>query len=149
MKWFPVVLTFVFALACSGCSSDTETSEEMDNSTGTEKLHPAAAVANQVLAAIHNSDVEAIKSHFNETNRANIGDKQFAELIEGAREMIGITRKISELREGSLPNVVLAKVRAVGEEVHVLVLELEGGTYRLEDINSPTVVDFENMKLIE
>jgi hypothetical protein len=42
----------------------------------------------------------------------------------------------------------MAKIRVAGDEVFVVVLTLEEGQYRFEDINSPAVADYESQEKI-
>ena len=149
----------LLSIILGGCQTETTgppaepgsgTSTESTATRAAEKQpHPALEVANQILTAIHDGDADTIKSHFNETNRNKIGAEQFTELIDGAREMIGEIRSITELRRGTRPEVVLAKIREQGDEVFVFVLELEDGSYRLEDINSPSSADFNSMEMLQ
>ena len=146
--FLPVALV---ALLLTGCSNESNSTTVLPNGAGTNSAiqHPAVEVANSVLAAIHDGDANAIRSFFNETNRQNIVEEQFIELVEVAREIAGDTHEISELRQGTTDGVVIAKIRAQDDKVNVLVLELENGEYRLEDINTPTITEYNNLKVVQ
>ena len=70
-------------------------------------------------------------------------------LFRQANQMIGDATQATELRAGSGPNEVLARVRDMGSEVCLLVLTEEDGQYLWDDINSAAVDEFQSMALIE
>lgn len=139
-------------LLVAGCSSESGSKPIPNSAAPTPNVaveHPAAAVANAVLAAIQDGDAKAIQSFFNESNRNNIGEEQFIELVEVARQIAGDSREIIELRHGDREGVVVAKIRNQADKAHVLVLEIENGEYRLEDINTPLLTDYGNLKMVQ
>ena len=142
-------LLFLFVGCTSNAPVDSVNSVEPTNEASDGISHPAAEVADQVLAAIHAGDVKTLKSHFNEANRGIVEDDLFIEFMDGAKKLVGTVRHVSELRNDARPGFFLAKIRTNGNQVVLLILELESGVYRLEDINSAPVSDYEKMTLIE
>ena len=139
-------LAIIFSLTL-GCLSQ----QESDDSTAQEqaKEHPAMTVANQVLAAITAGDVAAIRPLLNSNNKDLSDEDVTGYMQQDGKEAMGDVRTVSELRQGRSENEVVAKIRVKGEEVYVVTLTLEEGNYRFEDINSPSVEDYEALTKIE
>ena len=106
-------------------------------------------VANQVLAAITAGDVAAIRPLLNSNNKDLSDEDVTGYMQQDGKEAMGDVRTVSELRQGRSENEVVAKIRVKGEEVYVVTLTLEEGNYRFEDINSPSVEDYEALTKIE
>ena len=113
-----------------------------DNAKASDE-HPAITVANQVLAAIQAGDAAAMKPLLNATNQEKVSDDEIAQYLKRKKGTIGDVTKVTEVRESSREGQVMAKIRVEGDEVFVVVLTLEEGQYRFEDINSPSVADYE------
>ena len=146
-----IVCALMVTVLGSCAERDTEPAGSGSNDTAvaTERSHPAMTAANRILTALRNNDSAAIKSMFNRKNRENIADEQLADLFRQANQMIGDATQATELRAGSGPNEVLARVRDMGSEVCLLVLTEEDGQYLWDDINSAAVDEFQSMALIE
>ena len=158
------LLALFFAITISvniGCNKSTEpttpekTSGETTNENqGTQEKeetpaeHPAITVANQVLAAIQAGDAAAMKPLLNATNQEKVSDDEIAQYLQEEKGTIGDVTKVTEVRKHSREGQVMAKIRVVGDEVFVVVLTLEEGQYRFEDINSPTVADYEAQAIV-
>ncbi len=134
-RMMTLFLTLVFAMGCA----------KNPKAAFTAEAHPAVTAANQVLAAIHASDAEAIRPLFNATNQRKVSDSDLERLFQEAKEMLGDVHQVSELREHYRDGFVAAKIRVVGREVLVVVLSIEDGHYLFEDLNSPGVEDWENL----
>ena len=149
-------LTFTLSLGCNKAkqqdsslvSSLSDTDNESQESQ-VKKEHPGITVANKILAAIHAGDAAAVKPLLNATNRKKVSDSDLAGLLQEAKEQVGQVKESPELRQGRDENEVMAKIRVVGDEVFVIVLSLEDGKYLLEDINSPSVADYQSKPVIE
>ena len=148
---FLPILCFLL-LGPVGCSSDAPSnatpSEPTPKAAPQGISHPAAEVADQVLAAIHAGDVKTLKSHFNEANRGIVEDDLFIEFMDGAKKLVADVRHVSEIRNDARPGFFLAKIRSNGNKVVLLILELESDVYRLEDINTAPVNDYEKMTIV-
>ncbi len=144
-----------------GCNKSTEptTPEKSSNETTSENQgtqekeetpaeHPAITVANQVLAAIQAGDAAAMKPLLNATNQEKVSDDEIAQYLQEEKGTIGDVTKVTEVRKHSREGQVMAKIRVAGDEVFVVVLTLEEGQYRFEDINSPTVAGYESQEKI-
>lgn len=143
-----------------GCNKSTEpTPEQTGNETTAENQgsqekeetpaeHPAITVANQVLAAIQAGDAAAIRPLLNATNQKKVSDDDIVGLLKEVKETIGDVTQVTEVRKSSREGQVVAKIGVRGEEVLVVVLTLEEGQYRFEDINSPSVADYEALEKI-
>ncbi len=138
-------------LIVSGCGDQQAKvgSAEKNTATNLEPSNPAMTAANRILTALRNHDAEAMKSLFNQKNRENASDELLAEFFQQANQMIGDATQATELRAGVGPNEVLARIRAMGNEVCVLVLTAENGQYLLEDINIPSVEDYQSRPLVK
>ena len=123
-----------------GCNKSTEEKEE------TPAEHPAITVANQVLAAIQAGDAAAIRPLLNATNQKKVSDDDIVGLLKEVKETIGDVTQVTEVRKRQREGEVAAKIRIRGEEVLVVVLTLEEGQYRFEDINSPSVSDYDSLE---
>ena len=158
------LLALFFAITISvniGCNKSTEptTPEKTSNETtnenqGTQEKeetpaeHPAITVANQVLAAIQAGDAAAMKPLLNATNQKKVSDDEIAQYLKEKKGTIGDVTTVTEVRKSSREGQVMAKIRVAGDEVFVVVLTLEEGQYRFEDINSPAVADYEAQEKI-
>ena len=113
--------------------------------------HAAVAIADAILVAIADQSVEGIQAHFNKTNLRKVKPKRIPGMLKEARRTTDGVRAISELRAAPKflgPGAVLGKVRVAGQEVFVIVLTQEDGTYKFEDINSPSVSRYERQPLL-
>ena len=123
-----------------GCNKTTREKEEAPAE------HPAITVANQVLAAIQAGDAAAIRPLLNVTNQKKVSDDDIVGLLKEVKETIGDVTQVTEVRKRQREGEVAAKIRVRGEEVLVVVLTLEEGQYRFEDINSPSVSDYDSLE---
>ena len=133
-----------------------------DKKQATSDEHPAITVANQVLAAIEAGDAAAMKPLLNATNQEKVNDDEIAQYLKRKQETIGNVTKVTEVRGGlghglnwrltpvttTVLNQVMVKIRVAGDEVFVVVLTLEEGQYRFEDLNSPSVADYEAQAIV-
>jgi len=119
-----------------------------DKKQATSDKHPAITVANQVLAAIQAGDAAAIRPLLNATNQKKVSDDEIEGLLKEAKEFIADSTTVSEVRESSRKGQWMAKIRVVGDEVFVVALTLEEGQYRFEDLNSPSVADYEAQPIV-
>ena len=119
-----------------------------DKKQATSDEHPAITVANQVLAAIRAGDAAAMKPLLNATNQKKVSDDEIAQYLQEEKGTVGDVTKVTEVRESSRKGQVMAKIRVAGDEVFVVVLTLEEGQYRFEDINSPAVADYEARPIV-
>ena len=124
-------------------AESTNENQAAEEKTETAAEHPAITVANQVLAAIQAGDAEAIRPLLNATNQKKISDDEIGGLLKEAKEFIGDATTVSEVRESSRDGQWMAKIRVVGNEVFVVALTLEEGQYRFEDLNSPSIANYE------
>ena len=131
--------------ASSGTTDETQGTEEKDE---TPAEHPAITVANQVLAAIQAGDAAAIRPLLNATNQKKVSDDDIVGLLKEVKETIGDVTQVTEIRKRQREGEVAAKIRVRGEEVLVVVLTLEEGQYRFEDINSPSDADYDSLEKI-
>ena len=121
------------------------------NSQLNATAHPAVLASNAILTAIAAQDAVGIQLHFNEINRKKIKQSQIPRLLTEARKQTQSIRQTTELRRAPKflgPQALLAKIRVQGDEVFVLVLTLEKGQYRFEDINSPSTSQFNGQPLV-
>ena len=112
------------------------------------KVHPAVAVANEVLAAIATQDAKGLYVHLNATNREKLTLQDVENHLPEMKTMTAGAPEISALVEGrrfAKTGEVFAKVRVEGHEVIGLTLTLEDGHYRFEDIHSPSVESYEKL----
>jgi hypothetical protein len=131
--------------ASSGTTDETQGTEEKDE---TPAEHPAMTVANQVLAAIQAGDAAAMKPLLNATNQKKVSDDEIAQYLKEEKGTIGDVTQVTEVRKRQREGEVAAKIRVRGDEVLVVVLTLEEGQYRFEDINSPSVADYDSLEKI-
>jgi hypothetical protein len=127
---------------------DHDKDGDHDNKEAASNEHPAITVANQVLAAIQAGDAAAIRPLLNATNQKKISDDEIGGLLKEAKEFIGDVSEVTEVRESSRKGQWMAKIRVVGDEVFVVALTLEEGQYRFEDLNSPSVADYEAQPIV-
>jgi hypothetical protein len=108
-------------------------------------------VANKLLDAIHKGDHRAYLSLLNKVNMKKMGGlpEKLKDDLADLKKKVGNVRKVSELRRAP-PDMgngtVLARVRTEGREVYVITLTREAGGYRFEDLNSPSVTDYQKLK---
>ena len=131
--------------ASSGTTDENQGTQEKEE---TPAEHPAITVANQVLAAIQAGDAAAIRPLLNATNQKKVSDDDIVGLLKEVKETIGDVTQVTEVRKRQREGEVAAKIRVRGEEVLVVVLTLEEGQYRFEDINSPSVADYDSLEKI-
>ena len=127
---------------------DHDKDGDNDNKEAASNEHPAISVANQVLAAIQAGDAAATRPLLNATNQKKISDDEIGGLLKEAKEFIGDVSEVTEVRESSRKGQWMAKIRVVGDEVFVIALTLEEGQYRFEDLNSPSVADYEAQPIV-
>ena len=127
---------------------DHDEDGDHDKKQATSDEHPAITVANQVLAAIQAGDAAAIRPLLNATSQKKVSDDEIEGLLKEAKEFIADATTVSEVRESSRQGEWMAKIRVVGDEVFVVALTLEEGQYRFEDLNSPSVADYEAQPIV-
>ena len=127
---------------------DHDEDGDHDKKQASSDEHPAITVANQVLAAIRAGDAAAMKPLLNATNQKKVSDDEIAQYLQEEKGTVGDVTKVTEVRESSRKGQVMAKIRVAGDEVFVVVLTLEEGQYRFEDINSPAVADYEARPIV-
>ena len=165
MRLLIVLLWIVFSINL-GCNSEEDNSaatgntsttadgthdddsDGHDNKQAASDEHPAMTVANQVLAAIQAEDAAAIRPLLNATNQKKVSDDEIGGLLKQAKEFIADVTTVSEVRESDREGQVMAKIRVVDDEVFVVALTLEEGQYRFEDLNSPSVADYEAQAVV-
>jgi len=161
MRLLALFLAIMISLN-TGCNENSETStpdqtsnEATPESQGTKDKeeetaseHPAITVANQVLAAIQAEDAAAIRPLLNATNQKKVSDDEIGGILKQAKEFIADVTTVSEVRESDREGQVMAKIRVVDDEVFVVALTLEEGQYRFEDLNSPSVADYEAQAVV-
>ena len=131
-----------------GDGHDHDEDGDHDKKQAASDEHPAITVANQVLAAIQAGDAAAMKPLLNATNQKKVSDDEIAQYLKEEQGTIGDVTEVTEVRESSREGQVMAKIRVAGDEVFVVVLTLEEGQYRFEDINSPSVADYEAQPIV-
>ena len=117
-------------------------------------LKDPLSVANRILNALRNDDIDSIISLFNEANRRKFKDitdekrNQLRKHVEKHKSIIIDVEKVNEIKkapsfmgEGS----VVIKLKEVGREVFVIALTKEGDNYYFDDINSPSVKKYEQL----
>ncbi len=107
-------------------------------------LHPAAEFANRVVKAIQNKDVPALASMAKGQSEEQLDG--LGEFVEEIQAWFRGVNEVMELRERR--GAIVAKVRKIGGEVIVVTMNREGDGYALEDINSPSEDDYEELKVI-
>lgn len=106
-------------------------------------------VANRILTAIYTEDGPLLISFFNKTNREKgISEEKLATLFQEWKVIIGDVKEVSEIkiRSSKKKTIVLGKIRAIDDEMFVVTLTYEDGKYYLEDINSPSVENYEKLE---
>lgn len=128
-----------------------------DKTSTLDKTDPVK-VANYILQAFHNQDVDAVAQVFNAANRKKFlpltpeSRERMMEFIQEEKETIGAIKKVSEIRAAPSfmgKGAVVAKIRRIGDEVFVIVLTKEEKGYFLEDINSPSIKMYNELTLIK
>lgn len=114
-------------------------------------------VANEAIRCIKAGSLEQLLPIFSKVNRERLGaltDKvrqRMAKFMEKSKRQIGDVSQVSELRDGSVrlgPGGVYALIRREGDEMFVVSLKKEGDDYTFDDINSPSVADYESLKIV-
>ncbi len=114
-------------------------------------------VANIILKSIHEGDIETIIKYFNSTNKRKfspLDEKNRTRLkkhFESELKSIGDVVEVEEIRQAPSyvgEGAVVAKIRQVENEIFVVVLTKEGDDYVFEDINSPSVKRYGQLKLL-
>lgn len=107
------------------------------------QLHPAAEFANRVVKAIHDEDTDALA----ELARIS-GDmkERIPGLIQDVKGWFRGVNSVTELRRNG--SSIFAKVATFEDEVIVIRLDMKGDEYILNDINSPSVEDYEEFETI-
>ncbi|HAN30776.1 MAG TPA: hypothetical protein DCQ06_04195, partial [Myxococcales bacterium] len=115
------------------------------------KPHPALKVAEAVLEAINDQDARALRSHLNNVNRRKIPLVRIPRVLKKMKRRTRGHSKVLEIRKGPKYLGALGVAVKFGEDQHdalVLMLSFEDGTYRFEDINSPSLKRYEKKALI-
>ena len=85
----------------------------------------------------------------NSGNRAKLRPDREKRNLPGRKKKTGGVTRISELVKGrrfERTGEVCGKIRVEGKEVFVLTLVPEKDTYRYEDINSPSIEQYEKLE---
>jgi hypothetical protein len=115
-------------------------------------------VANEAIRCIKEGSLDKLLPIFSAVNRERLGaltDKirqRMAKFMEKSKRQIGDVTKAGEMRDGSArlgPGGIVAFIRKEGDEVFVVSLKKEGKDYTFDDINSPSVADYEALKKID
>ena len=134
-------------------TGDTKGDKSTGSSSASSKSFPdqgsATAVANQVLAAIHAGDAAVFKPLLTHTNQELLSDDELVMFLKGEQGSVADVTQVTELRQGFERAEVLAKIRVAGDEVFVVVLTRKDDFYYFEEINSPSVADYESQTKIE
>ncbi len=115
------------------------------------KPHPALAVMNGVLQAVAKQDAKAIMGLLNAVNRRKVKARNVTGLLEYLLKKTAGKTTVSEIRAAPShlkAGGVVGKVRVAGHEVFVVSLTFEGGHYRFEDINSPSIEMYNKLRLL-
>ena len=145
MKAFlPVLLLLALPI---GCVTKTDDSAPPTPENHLPK-HPAVDIADAILLAIAEGNMEEFHRHLNATNRSKLRPDQDKKNMPGRKRKTGGATQITELVKGrrfDKTGEVCGKIRIAGNEVMVVTLVPEDGTYRFEDINSPSLKRYESL----
>lgn len=115
------------------------------NSQGkNQKLHPAATLANRAIKAIQAKDIPELTSLIQGQDEDD--KERMAEFIDDVQSWFQGINEVSELR--SRGETIVAKIRETGGEVIVITLEEAGGRFWIQDINSPSVDDYNELDVL-
>ncbi len=115
-------------------------------------------VANMAIGCIKEGSLDKLLPIFSAVNRQRLGaltDKvrqRMAKFMEKSMRQVGEVTQVGELRDGSArlgPGGVYAFIRKEGDEVFVVSLKKEGSDYTFDDINSPSVADYDALKVLK
>ena len=115
-------------------------------------------VANLLIKALRNNDLELMASLFNAANRKRFLPateekiKIMARLRQNELKKIADISEVEEIREPPFYirwNAVIVKVSQIGNQVHVIVLTKEEDGYYFEDFNSLHITDYQKLKILD
>ncbi len=106
------------------------------------------AFGNRVLRAIQDSDLKTLANLIElEESGLELAELREKILPDLKRQTVGL-KSFSEVRKGRRDNQALLKIREINGEVFVLVVEKFPGGFRLVDLQSPNVGDYEALEII-
>ena len=154
---FLILLLGIMLSTTIGCNQANENKNDKKAETDSDSKSTKqavnrdspTAVANQVLAAIHAVDPAAIKPLLDRENQEVLTDEQLTMFLKGEQGTVADVTQVTELRQGSEENEVLAKIRVAGDKVFVVVLTRKEGLYYLADLNSRSLADYEAQEKVE
>ncbi len=144
----PILIIWVALPLLAGCDPGSGDAPPSKPETG-PKTHPAVETANAILLTIGEEDAEGFYKHLNSGNRAKLRPDREKRNLPGRKKKTGGVTRISELVKGrrfERTGEVCGKIRVEGKEVFVLTLVPEKDTYRYEDINSPSIEQYEKLE---
>ena len=148
---FLCIALFAPLLACTEKSKEPLPQTEKSKVPPKQKkpAHPAVSAANEILSAITQGNAEKLHARLNETNQKKLSLKKLKQYLSEMKEEVGGVTEIEELRKAPKfagKGSVIGKIRTKDSEVYTVVLTFEKGRYWFEDINSPSVNQYEKLE---
>jgi hypothetical protein len=118
----------------------------------------ARDIADEVLRCIREGNIDKLVPLFSAANRrkfAVLDEKtreRLGKFLEKSKGNLGDVTKVSELREGPSfmgPGSIVAKIRQDVKEVFVVSMKKEGDRYVFDDIDSPSINEYNALKNVE
>ena len=116
-------------------------------------------VANKVLVAFQDKDIDTLFSLLNQANRKKFGlvlteetREKLMNYVEGELEHMDDSREVEELRKAPSfvgEGGVVAKVCETSKRVVTIILTKEGDNFLFEDISSPKVRKYQKLEFPE
>ena len=115
-------------------------------------------VANLVIKAIRDNDIDLMVSLFNSANRRKFlpltGEKRkiMSKLRQNELKKIADVTEVQEIRKAPFYiryDSIIVKVSQIGNDVHVIVLSKEDDGYFFEDFNILHVTDYQKLKILD
>ncbi|MFX1451351.1 MAG: hypothetical protein ACFFCM_10940 [Promethearchaeota archaeon] len=115
-------------------------------------------VANLVIKAIRDNDIDLMVRLFNTANRRKFlpltGEKRkiMLKLRQNELKKIADITEVQEIRKAPFYiryDSVIVKVNQIGNDVHIIVLSKEDDGYYFEDFNILNVMDYQKLKKLE